>query len=223
MKTPAANPTTASTSDRKSTRTSLTGWESTSMQIATTCSLALVFSFLFCLFPTQLSAQEGGRFEVGVDYNFVHTNAPPGQCGCFSMQGGDAWAGWFFTDHFSVVAQGAVQHASNINGTAASLTLVSYMAGPRVSFRETHRVVPFAQVLFGGSHASGLLTPSPTTGLSGTANAFAFAAGGGVDFKLSRMFSIRAIQADYFYTRFDNGGNQHQNNLRISAGLYLHF
>jgi outer membrane immunogenic protein len=223
MKTPAGNPTTAITADREATRTSLTGWELTSMQIAKTCSLALVFGFLFCLFPPQLSAQEGGRFEVGVDYNYVHTNAPPGQCGCFSMQGGDAWVGWFFTDHLSVVAQGAVQHASNINGTTASLTLVSYMAGPRVSFRETHRIAPFAQALFGGAHSSGLLTPSPTTGLSGTANAFAFSAGGGVDFKLSRTFSIRAIQADYFYTRFDNGGNQHQNNLRLSAGLYVHF
>lgn len=193
------------------------------LPLSTALLFAALIAFLFAMSAPRLNAQEGGRFEIGADYNFVHSNAPAGQCGCFSMQGGDAWVGWYFTDHFSVVAQGAVQHVSNINGTTASLTLVSYLAGPHVSFRETHRIVPFAQALFGGAHSSGLLTPAPVTGLSGTANDFAFAAGGGADFRLSRSFSIRAIQVDYFYTRFENGGNQHQNNLRISAGLYVHF
>jgi outer membrane immunogenic protein len=191
--------------------------------IAKTLLLAALFEFLFATCPWRLNAQEGGRFELGGDYNFVHTNAPPGLCGCFSMQGGDAWLGWYFTDHLSVVSQGAVQHASNINATNASLTLVSFLAGPRVTFRETHRIVPFAQALIGGTHANGLLTPSSATGLSNTANSFALAAGGGFDFKLSRTYSIRAFQAEYFFTRFANGGNQRQNNLRISAGFFVHF
>jgi outer membrane immunogenic protein len=190
-------------------------------------ALALsVLPLLLCLsaaLPSRLAAQSPGRFELGGDYNFVHTNAPPGECGCFSMNGGDAWVGWHITDHFSAVAQGAVQHASRINGTTADLTLVSFLAGPRVTFRETHRWLPFAQALFGGAHASGLLTPSPTTGASGAANAFAFTAGGGLDFNLKMNFAIRAIEVDYFHTRFDNGVNQHQNNLRVAAGLFFRF
>lgn len=223
MKTLTANTTPALAAHREAARTALTGWELTSMQIAKTWPLALVFSLLFFAFPSRLSAQEGGRFEAGVDYNFVRANAGPGACGCFTMQGGDAWIGWHFTDHLSVVAQGAYHHASNINGTTAGLTLISAMAGPRVSFRTTHRVTPFVQGLFGIAHGSGLLTPVPATGLSGTANALAISAGGGIDFTLTRTFSIRLIQADYFHTRFENGVNQSQNNVRLSAGISMHF
>jgi hypothetical protein len=31
------------------------------------------------------------------------------------------------------------------------------------------------------------------------------------------------IEADYLLTTVDNGSNNHQNNLRISAGIVVHF
>ncbi len=193
------------------------------MKIAKTCSLALLFSLLcFLVLPSSAAAQEIRRFEIGVDYSFVRTNAPPDLCGCFSMHGGDAWLGWHFTDHLAFVAQGAVQHASKINGTTASLTLVSAMAGARLDFHRTHRFTPFAQALFGVAHGTGLLTPDPNTGLSSSANKFAFQGGGGVSVALTRAFSLRG-GADYFYTGFENGSNQRQNNLRLFAGVMMHF
>ena len=70
-----------------------------------------VFALLVALpfvSPLRAVAQEGGRLQVGADYNFVHANAPPSECGCFSMNGGDAWAGWNLTQHFAVVGQVAV-------------------------------------------------------------------------------------------------------------------
>ena len=36
-------------------------------------------------------------------------------------------------------------------------------------------------------------------------------------------FSARLAEADYLLTTFDNGTNNHQNNLRISAGVVIHF
>jgi hypothetical protein len=33
---------------------------------------------------------------------------------------------------------------------------------------------------------------------------------------------VRLIDADYLLTTFDNGSNNHQNNLRISAGVVVH-
>jgi len=194
------------------------------MPIAKLVSALLLCGVLyFFAAPSPASAQSPGRFAVGADYNFVHANAPPGECGCFNLNGGDVWVGWHLTDHISVVGQGAVQHAKDIDGTTAGLTLTSFLAGPRVNFHTTHRFTPFAQGLFGIAHATGSLTPSSTTGLLASANAFAFEAGGGLDFTLTRSFSLRAIQADYFYTRFENGVNQRQNNLRLSAGLIFHF
>ena len=47
--------------------------------------------------------------------------------------------------------------------------------------------------------------------------------GGGIDLKASRRFSVRLVNADYLVTTFDNGTNNHQNNLRISAGPVIHF
>jgi opacity protein-like surface antigen len=60
-------------------------------------------------------------------------------------------------------------------------------------------------------------------GLPGSSNSFAMAAGGGVDLMLSHRFAIRMIQADYYYTQFDNGVNNRQNNLRIGAGVIVRF
>jgi hypothetical protein len=62
---------------------------------------------------------------------------------------------------------------------------------------------------------------NPGAGNAGAAFAADF--GGGVDLSLNRRFSLRLIQADYLLTTFDNGSNNHQNNLRISAGVVIHF
>jgi len=47
--------------------------------------------------------------------------------------------------------------------------------------------------------------------------------GGGFDYRLSRRLSLRPIQADYLFTHFPNGTNDHQNNLRLTTGLAVRF
>jgi len=39
----------------------------------------------------------------------------------------------------------------------------------------------------------------------------------------TKRFSVRLIEANYLLTTFDNGVNNRQNNLRLSAGAVLHF
>jgi hypothetical protein len=34
---------------------------------------------------------------------------------------------------------------------------------------------------------------------------------------------LTLVEADHLLTTFDNGSNNHQNNLRISAGVVIHF
>jgi hypothetical protein len=52
-------------------------------------------------------------------------------------------------------------------------------------------------------------------------------AGGGVDWKLNHTIGVRIIQTEYLYSQFLNaatGSNSnHQNNLRISAGILFSF
>jgi hypothetical protein len=43
------------------------------------------------------------------------------------------------------------------------------------------------------------------------------------DIGLTRRLAIRAVDLDYYLTRFDNGVNQRQNNLKVSAGVIFRF
>jgi len=167
-------------------------------------------------------AQSGPRLDVGVEYNYVRTNAPAGDCGCFALNGGSGWVGFNFMRSFGIVGEIASQHVSNVSGSGADLTLTSYLAGPRYTWARARHFAPFAQVLLGGVHASGSLAPG-SSGLPGSANAFGMIAGGGLDISLTRHIALRAFEADYYLTRFDNGVNDHQNNLRLGAGLMIRF
>ena len=167
-------------------------------------------------------AQDSPTFAAGASYNFVHSNAPPGSCGCFNMNGGSGWVSVGLFHHFSAVADVGVQYAGNINGSGVNLTLTSYVFGPRYTFLNSERLHPFAEALVGGSHASGSFSSASISG-SGSANAFAALGGGGIDFDVTKHIGVRAIEADYFFTKYNNGTNDHQNNLRIAAGIYFRF
>ena len=78
------------------------------------------------------------------------------------------------------------------------------------------RVFPFVQGLFGGDRFSGGVSGVG----SGSSNAFAAAVGGGADVTLSRHVSLRAVQFDYFYTRFNSAS---QNNFRLQSGIVYRF
>jgi outer membrane immunogenic protein len=177
----------------------------------------MLAAFLFAANPADAQS----TFDVGVGYTYVHTNAPPNECGCFSMNGGNGWLGFHLGHGVAIVGELAVQHAANIANTGADLTLTSFLAGPRYTSHSFGRLQPFAQVLLGGAHATGGLSPS-SSGF-GSSNSFAVIAGGGLEFQLTERVAIRAIEADYYYTRFNNGTDDRQNNLRIGAGLVFRF
>jgi peptidoglycan-associated lipoprotein len=177
---------------------------------------------LFPLSSVRMWAQQVERMELGAEYNFVDANAPPGRCGCFHMNGGAGWFAHYFSSSFALVGEVGAVHAGHVNGSASDFTLTSFLAGPRYSRHIVSRVSPFAEALLGGAHASGGLTPV-ASGLAGSANAFALGLGGGLDLELSRRWALRPLQLDYFLTRFNNGSNDHQNNLRVGVGMVYRF
>jgi len=165
-------------------------------------------------------AQGSPGFAVGGNYNYVRANAPPGDCGCFSMNGGNGWVSIGLTHHIAAVADVGGQYASNINGSSVNLTLISYVFGARYTFLSEGRAHPFAQGLVGGAHATASFSGASS---SGSANSFAAIAGGGFDYDVTEHIGVRVFEADYYSTQFSNGGNDHQNNLRIAAGIYFRF
>lgn len=160
--------------------------------------------------------------EVTLMYGADRTNGVVGGCGCFWLGGGRAETNASFPFGISVVSEFAGQRASNINSTLSGLSFVSYLFGPRYSFRNHTRLVPFGQFLAGGVHGFDALFPGPGVYISNP-DAFAFAAGGGINIKTTRRFGFRAIQADYFQTHLPNDGNNLQNHLRLAAGVILRF
>jgi len=116
----------------------------------------------------------------------------------------------------------------SVNAQIVSGSVYSFLAGPRLSFRDHGRLTPFVQVLFGGMHAS----DATLSGCTGTCtllpaeNSLAITAGGGLDFRVRRHWAIRLIQAEYLMTRFEDhstGDIASQNDMRLSSGIVFRF
>ncbi len=91
------------------------------------------------------------RLEFGANYNYFHANAPPGQCGCFLMNGGSATVVYNITPKWAGVADLTLGHASNVDNsgkTSPSLTTCL----ERDTRAATHsRYVLYGQVMVGGA------------------------------------------------------------------------
>jgi outer membrane immunogenic protein len=184
---------------------------------------SLLALLLLSIASTHLMAQTQPSNEIALDYNYVHTNAPPAECGCFSMNGGSGSYAYHFGPQFAAVIEVGAVHASKIDSTGLDLTLTSYLGGPRFYYRRPHaRFVPYGQVLLGAVRTTGGLAPANSGGAS-SSTVFGSTLGGGVEFNVSRRITLRVAQVDYFVTTFNNKTDDHQNNFRISTGVAYHF
>ena len=187
-------------------------------------TLRPLFPLLFlAATPGSLLAQGQPAQEIAFDYTYVHTNAPPGGCGCFSMNGGGGSYAYHYSPQFALVGDVEVVHASKVDANGDDLTLTSFLAGPRFYTRPpSARWVPYGQVLIGGVRGTGTLAEANS---AGETNPVALGAtlGGGVDYNLNHAFTLRVAEVDYFITTFPNYVNGRQNNLRVTAGVAYHF
>ena len=164
------------------------------------------------------------RGEIAFDYSVVRSNAPPDGCGCFNLNGGSGTFAWLFhQEHLALVGDATLAQANSISANHYNLTLSSYTAGLRYKQSAHHSLQPFGQVLVGIAHAGGSLAHGPSSSISNAGAAFAANVGGGVDLRATPRLSLRLAEADYLVTTFKNGDNDHQNNLRLSAGVVLRF
>lgn len=161
------------------------------------------------------------RYDVAAGYNFIRANAPPADCGCFSMNGAFVAGDVNLNDWFSVAGEVTGGHATKISALGQNLTLTTFMAGPRVSWVHD-RYTPFVEFLVGGAHGSGSYFPSGASSTT-SSSTLTYAAGGGVDINLTPRFAIRAVNAKYLHTAFPNDVNSSQNQLEISSGIVFRF
>jgi hypothetical protein len=164
-------------------------------------------------------AQDSHSGDAAAAYHWVRTNAGPGECGCFGVNGGGLSGSWNFRGSWSVVADISAEHGSSAPPAGDSLTLTSFLAGARYKIPQPwlegdHKPQPFAQILWGAAHAGG-----GEAGVADGSYGFATRIGGGIDVPVTSHFAVRIIQLDYYLTTFANATNDHQNNLLVGAGI----
>jgi opacity protein-like surface antigen len=148
------------------------------------------------------------KYEVGLSYSGLHVNA-----GNFDNQrNGNGGSGYFEYNLNRTV--GLVADFGGYANTSHDNRLLTYMFGPRFNWRHS-RLNPYVQFLFGGAYAWN--GPQYST----TQNAFATAAGGGLDYRLTDHIALKPIQVEYVMTQLNsaNGFGSHQNDVRYSAGV----
>lgn len=166
--------------------------------------------------PTARTTQ----FEVSGGYAYVRGISNPGNG--FNVNGAAADLSYNFHERIAVVADFGAYHFTSL-GLGLSSTMYTYLFGPRLALRRSgaeRRFVPFGQVLAGGGHVN-----ASANGLNAGENSVLFAAGAGIDLSFSHRIAFRAIEGEYFLSRFNHpdGSSATQNNVRISAGLVFRF
>jgi hypothetical protein len=169
-----------------------------------------------------LSAQEVQvpRYEVGLNYSWLHVNS----ANYDYQRTGNGGSGYFVYNIDKII--GLVADFGGYANTRSGIDdkALTYLFGPRFSYRHWEKWTPYCQFLFGGAYA--------WSGPSGnTQNGFATAAGGGLDYRVNKRVSIKPIQVEYVMTQLNSRvlgdstksfGN-HQNDVRYSAGVVFKF
>jgi opacity protein-like surface antigen len=162
----------------------------------------LILGVLIVVAAAPVRAQEYPKAEAFGGYQYIRLN--PGGTNCQGV-GGSATGN--VNNWLGVAGDlGYCKVTGLPSGTSAHA--VNYLFGPRVTYRASGSLTPFAHVLFGGQHFGG-------SGGS-SANSFAMALGGGADYKLTEHVALRVIQVEYLYTHF---AGTRQNNARIESGI----
>jgi len=175
------------------------------------------------------SAQDMPKAEVFGGYSYLHVSD---QGATANFNGGSGSLSYDPNSWLGIVGDFGGYHWSD---SGVDANVITYLFGPKIAFR-SGKITPFVQALFGGAHLSGSgsggsggtdvrVRPEATFGGSGSAseNAFAMALGGGLDWNATPHIGVRLIQAEYLLTKFNDGANNRQNNVRVSAGVVFRF
>jgi hypothetical protein len=168
----------------------------------------LTWATFFLLLAAASRAQEAPQADVMMEYS--HLEVLKGYT--ISMNGGSTSGAYNLTNWLGVAGDFGGYHGY----PSESLTGETFTLGPRLSYRKSHWLQPFAEGLAGGSHFN-----MNTGGIAGGGAKFTPGAGAGTDVALGRQsrFAVR-LQRDYFWVR-SAGSNTICD--RLAAGIDFRF
>lgn len=183
-----------------------------------------VWAVVFCLVASAISFAQDSRADVYGGYSYVNidtNNISPRQ----NANGWEAAVSGNFNKWFAVegdVSGYYKSYSATLSGATATAKVTDYSlaGGPRINLKPV-----FIHALFGGDHLHATATVAGVSGsLSGTQDGMAGLVGGGIQWKVSGPWSVRA-SADYVFTRHNifGGPSVTQNNYRAGAGIVYSF
>ena len=200
--------------------------------VALTMKAALVIVLVGAFCPRPLPAQGPARparaplFDVGAGYSYVNIALGSNRV---SLNGADANLSGYFSPYLGIKLDLGYARDNNVFSTGHNSDLLSYLGGPVIYPFRGKRVAVYTEALFGAARVTG---PIPTAGgtllIRGYANKFAWAAGGGLEYKLGyrffRFLTFRA-GADYLHTAYFTPAPSiaGQSDVRIVANLVYTF
>ncbi len=140
----------------------------------------------------------------------------------FWMEGGSVEAGFNLWHGWGAAAGYTGTHTGSVGSGGVPLTLSVISFGPRYRWHTSHRLSVYGEDLFGFAHGYNSAFPAPSTSVSSDSS-FALQISGGLDYRLSHSFSVRALDVGYLRTTLPNATNNEQNTLRLGAGLVFRF
>jgi outer membrane protein OmpA-like peptidoglycan-associated protein len=164
--------------------------------------------------------------DLFVGYSFVRFSTNAGAKETFNWHGLTGALAGNVNRWFSLVADFGAYRIKDVPRPVSG-SAYTYLFGPQFSHRGEHWT-PFVHALFGAARLSDIQVSTVPSGSaffnrSFSQNSFATALGMGLDGNFNKHIGVRVFQVEYLMTKFTDGGDNKQNNLRASAGLVLHF
>ena len=173
--------------------------------------------FVLCLLAAAAAAQVPTAGYIYFGYSLNHGSFDP-LADDATLHGWEASAEFRMVPHIGLVGDVAQQFGSSfsgITGTDVDMRSEQYLFGPRASFR-IGPVRPYVHFTIGAAH---IHEEDRSVGFVDSDTSFAYAIGGGVDYRLAGPLSWR-LQLEQLNTNFFSDW---QHNARFSTGLSFHF
>lgn len=167
------------------------------------------------LFAATSFAQNTPKGDVAFGYSYLHVNSPASGVPSINANGFSGSAAYNINDWLGAVGDFGVYHGSP---SGVGVTFESYAFGPRISVRRSDKFTPFMQALFGGAHQNSITVGGVTVP---SANAFAFAFGGGTDVGIAKDGKI-ALRPQFDYVGLHSNGST-TSTERVSVGIVFNF
>jgi len=156
--------------------------------------------------------------EGSVGYCYVNLDVPA--TGRGNLNGVDVSLTADFLPRLGIKLDGSYARAGNIFESGQTASALSYMAGPVFYPLQWKRITVYTHALLGGARVRGEVDSVAGGYLVGYSNEFAWAAGGGVQYRLTPQTKLQ-FGADYLHTAMfgPSIALQGQNNLRAVASI----